>query len=325
MASPFTPPAPGRPDTAILLLNMGGPLRLDRVAPFLLELFNDRDIIRLGPALLQPLIARIIVGSRLKGVLQRYGEIGGGSPILRESAAQAAVLRRSLREAGRSEPVMLVFRYAAPRAEGLLRALRNRGITRLLPVTLYPHACRATTGSSLRDLERRAPAFGMRLLEGVRHYALDPDFLTAWEDRLRAALTIHPEATVLFSAHSLPRKQVEQGDPYQREIEACVAALQDRLGAIPGGYRLAYQSKVGPIPWLTPNLARVIPELAGRDVIVAPISFVSEHIETLHELDIEYAHLATRSGLRSWTRIPVPGTHPAYIRCLARRTLDALG
>ena len=310
--------------TAILLLNMGGPLRQARVKPFLLELFNDRDIIRLGPAFLQPLIARIIVNSRLKDVLQRYREIGGGSPILRESAAQAQALRRALRQAGRTEPVKLVFRYEAPRAEGMLRVLQSRGISRLLPVTLYPHDCRATTGSSLRDLERLAPAFGMELLEGVRHYALDPDFLAAWEDALRAALVSYPDATVLFSAHSLPRKQVEQGDPYEREIEACVAALKTRLGALPGGHRLAYQSKVGPIPWLTPNVADVIPDLAGRDVIVAPISFVSEHIETLHELDIEYAHLAKASGVRSWTRVPVPGTHPAYIRCLARRTIAAL-
>ncbi len=313
-----------QPSTAILLLNMGGPLRVDRVRPFLLELFNDRDIIRLGPALLQPLIARIIVGSRLKEVQQRYTEIGGGSPILRESAAQAAALRRALREAGRTEPVKLVFRYAAPRAQGMLQVLRERGIRRLLPVTLYPHDCRATTGSSLRDLARFAPAFGMELLDGVSHYATDPDFLAAWEEALRTALLQRPGATVLFSAHSLPRKQVEQGDPYQREIQATVQALQERLGPIPGGFRLAYQSKVGPIPWLTPNVAEVVPELAGRDVIVVPISFVSEHIETLHELDIEYAHLAKASGVRSWTRIPVPGTHPAYIRCLARRTLEAL-
>ena len=312
------------PATAILLLNMGGPLRLDFVRPFLLELFNDRDIIRLGPALLQPLIARIIVGSRLEAVRKRYTEIGGGSPILRESAAQAAALRQALREAGRAEPVKLVFRYASPRAAGMLLALQNRGIRRLLPVTLYPHDCLATTGSSLRDLERLAPNFGMDLLGGVRHYATDSDFLASWEEGLRAALASHPEATVLFSAHSLPRRQIEQGDPYQGEIEACVAAIKTRLGAIPGGYRLAYQSKVGPIPWLTPNVADVIPELSGREVIVVPISFVSEHIETLHELDIEYAHLARSSGVRSWTRIPVPGTHPAFIRCLARRTLEAL-
>jgi ferrochelatase len=314
-----------QPSTAILLLNMGGPLRQERVKPFLLELFNDRDIIRLGPALLQPLIAQIIVGSRLQAVQQRYLEIGGGSPILRESAAQARALRTALREVGRSEPVKLVFRYASPRAAGMLRVLQARGIKRLLPVTLYPHDCRATTGSSLRDLERLAPSFGMNLLEGVRHYATDSNFLAAWEEGLQSALAEQPNATVLFSAHSLPRKQVEQGDPYEQEIRATIEALQSRLGPIPGGFRLAYQSKVGPIPWLSPNIADVIPELAGREVIVVPISFVSEHIETLHELDIEYAQLAQAKGVRSWTRIPVPGTRPAFIRCLVQRTLAALG
>ncbi len=312
------------PDTAVVLLNMGGPLRVERVRPFLLELFNDRDIIRFGPAFLQPLIARLIVRSRLAAVQDRYRQIGGGSPILRESAAQAAALRQALREAGRPEPVKLLFRYEPPRAGGMLRALQRRGITRLLPVSLYPHDCRATTGSSLRELERIVPAFGMTLLEGVRHYALDPDFLEAWAEPLRAALAAHPQATVLFSAHSLPRKQVEQGDPYEREIRACVAALEAALGPVPGGCRLAFQSKVGPIPWLAPNVADVLPELAGREVIVVPISFVSEHIETLHELDIEYAHLAQQRGVRAWIRLPVPGVRPAFVRCLARRTLAAL-
>ncbi|HNX95973.1 MAG TPA: ferrochelatase, partial [Holophaga sp.] len=133
--------------TAVVLMNMGGPLRLGDVRPFLLNLFNDRDIIRLGPAWLQPLIARIIVGLRWRVVTDRYREVGGGSPILRECSAQAGALRKALREAGRSEPVRLVFRYASPRAHGELRALQRQGIRRLLPVSLYPHACRATSGS----------------------------------------------------------------------------------------------------------------------------------------------------------------------------------
>jgi len=311
-------------DTAIILLNLGGPLRLGNVKPFLLNLFTDRDIIKLGPAFLQPLIARWIVGSRLKEVQGRYAEIGGGSPILRESAAQATALRRALREAGRQEPVKLIFRYASPRAAGELKALKRQGIQKLLPVTLYPHDCRATTGSSLRELEREAMALGMEVLPGVLHYATDPEYLQALEDRLREALAQAPEATVVFSAHSLPQSQIDGGDPYEKEIHATLEALKSRIGELPGGYRLGYQSKVGPVRWLEPALETVLTELSGQEVIIVPISFVGEHIETLHELDIQYRELAQRVGVRRYLRVPAPGLHPAFIHCLARRTLEAL-
>ncbi len=311
-------------DTAVVLLNLGGPQHLGDVRPFLLNLFNDRDIIRFGPAFLQPFIARAIVGLRLREVQGRYREIGGGSPILRESAAQAAALRRGLREAGRGEKVVLCFRYTRPRAAGLLRSLKAQGIRRLLPVTLYPHDCRATTGSSLGELGREASAAGLEMLPGVLHYATDPDYLASLEANLRATLAQAPEATVVFSAHSLPVKQIQAGDPYEREIRATVEALKDRLGAIPGGYRLGYQSKVGPVKWLSPALETVLGELAGRDVVVMPVSFVGEHIETLHELDIQYREVAGKLGVGRYLRVPAPGTHPAFIHCLVRRTLEAL-
>ncbi len=313
------------PDTAVLLLNLGGPVNLDQVEPFLVQLFSDRDLIRLPvPGFVQPLLARLIARLRAKGARARYAEIGGGSPLLRQSAAQAAELRKALRAAGRLEPVKLVFRTSQPRAAGMLRALQMQGITRLLPVTLYPHDCRATTGSSLRELEELAPAVGMILLHGVWSYATDPDYLGALEAPIRRALEELPRATVLFSAHSLPRRQIESGDPYEQEIHATVEALKARLGDLPGGFRLAYQSRVGPIRWLEPSLGETLKSLAGREVIVVPISFVSEHIETLHELDIEYAQLARDCGIRTYRRVPTPGIHPDFIRCLVRKTLEAL-
>lgn len=312
-------------DTAVVLMNLGGPLRLDDVEPFLKELFNDRDIIKLGPAFLQPLIARIIVASRRKEVRARYAQIGGGSPILRESAAQASALRQALRAKGRAEKVVLCFRYTRPRAAGLLASLAAQGIRRLVPVTLYPHDCRATTGSSLRELEALAPRYGMTLRPGVLHYATDPDYLDALEDRLRATLAQAPEATVVFSAHSLPQSQIDAGDPYEQEIRATVEALKARLGPIPGGYRLGYQSKVGPVKWLEPALETVLADLKGRDVVVMPVSFVGEHIETLHELDLEYREKAEHLGIARYLRVPAPGLHPGFVRCLTRRTMEALG
>lgn len=313
-------------DTAILLLNLGGPVTLAHVEPFLYALFSDRDLIRLpGPAWFQPFYARGIARVRRKGAQQRYAEIGGGSPLLRESAAQASALRAKLREAGIESPVKLVFRTSAPRAEGLLRALKRDGITRLLPVTLYPHDCHATTGSSIRELEKEAARHGLELLPGVRHYATDPDYLASLEEGLRGALEELPYATVLFSAHSMPLRQLERtGDPYEGEVKATCRALMASLGPIPGGYTLAYQSRVGPIKWLEPSLKSAMKNMGGRDLIVVPISFVSEHIETLHELDLEYRHLAKSLGVRAWHRLRTPGTHPRYVECLFRRTKEAL-
>jgi ferrochelatase len=314
-----------RPDTAVVLLNLGGPLRQADVQPFMYKLFADAEIVRFpGPAFLQPLYATLLSRGRGREVRGRYQEIGGGSPILRETAAQAAALRRALRARGRLEPVKILFRYAAPRAAGMVRALKAQGIRRLLPVTLYPHDCQGTTGSSLSELAREAGRGGLELLPGVLHYATDPQYLDSLAGPLAAALAEVPGATVVFSAHSLPAKAVEAGDPYQREIVATVEALQARLGPVPGGYRLAYQSKVGPIRWLEPELGGVLKTLGGKDVIVMPVSFVSEHIETLHELDILFRKVAEQAGVRSYRRLPAPGVNPAFIGCLTDLTLAAL-
>lgn len=312
-------------DTAVLLLNLGGPVTQARVEPFLRELFSDRDLVRLpGPAWLQPLFARLIARLRAKSARQRYAEIGGGSPLLRESALQGIALRQALRDRGIQSPVKLIFRTSQPRASAVLANLRRQGITRLLPVTLYPHDCRATTGSSLRELSTLSASMGLQLLEGVRHYATDPDYLEAMAEPIRTALTEHPEATVIFSAHSLPLRQIRAGDPYEQEIHRTCRALEAMLGPLPGGFRLAYQSRVGPVKWLEPNLKEVLAEMKGREVIIVPLSFVSEHIETLHELDIEYRELAHHLGVRSYQRVPALGTHPAFIQCLLKRTLQAL-
>ncbi len=312
-------------DTALLLLNLGGPTNLDQVEPFLASLFGDRELIRLPcPAWLQPPFARLIAKLRAPSAKKRYAEIGGGSPLLRESAFQASALRSALRAAGRDEAVKLCFRSASPRAHGLLQALKRDGIRKLIPVTLYPHDCLATTGSSLRELAKEAALAGMELLPGVEHYATDPDYLDALEAPIRAALAELPGATVIFSAHSLPVRQIEAGDPYEQEIHATRDALMARLGDIPGGYLLAYQSRTGPVRWLEPPLKAVLETMGGKDVIVVPMSFVSEHIETLHELDIEYRHVAQQAGIRTYRRVAAPGTHPAFIRCLTRRVLEIL-
>jgi ferrochelatase len=206
----------------------------------------------------------------------------------------------------------------------MLRVLQREGVAQILPLSLYPHNCKATTGSSIRELERLAPRFGISLLPGVLHYADHPKYIGALSRLIREKLEELPYATVIFSAHSLPVNQIENGDPYESEIHKSVEAIQQSLGDIPGGYTLGYQSRVGPIRWLTPSLKTVLKDCQGRDVIVVPISFVSEHIETLHELDIEYREIAEKIGIRNYARVQTVGISKEYIHCLSDLVIQNL-
>jgi ferrochelatase len=307
------------------MLNLGGPVTLSHVEPFLKTLFGDRDLIKLpGPAWFQPTYAWGIAKIRTKGAQKKYAEIGGGSPLLRETARQASALRTELRTLGFEGPIKLIFRTSQPRAESMLRVLQGEGVAQILPLSLYPHNCKATTGSSIRELERLAPRFGISLLPGVLHYADHPKYIGALSRLIREKLEELPYATVIFSAHSLPVNQIENGDPYESEIHKSVEAIQQSLGDIPGGYTLGYQSRVGPIRWLTPSLKTVLKDCQGRDVIVVPISFVSEHIETLHELDIEYREIAEKIGIRNYARVQTVGISKEYIHCLSDLVIQNL-
>ena len=311
--------------TAIVMLNLGGPVTLSHVEPFLKTLFGDRDLIKLpGPAWFQPTYAWGIAKIRTKGAQKKYAEIGGGSPLLRETALQASSLRTELRSLGFEGPIKLIFRTSQPRAESMLKVLKREGIHQILPLSLYPHDCKATIGSSMRELEQLAPKYGISILPGVLHYADHPKYITALGQLIRDKLDELPYATVIFSAHSLPVNQIENGDPYEDEIHKSVEAIKQFLGDIPGGYLLGYQSRVGPIRWLTPSLKTVLKDCRGRDVIIVPISFVSEHIETLHELDIEYRETAQKLCIRNYARVQTVGINSEFIHCLSQLVIQNL-
>ncbi len=311
--------------TAIVMLNLGGPVTLGHVEPFLRTLFGDRDLIKLpGPGWFQPLYAWGIAKIRTKGAQEKYAEIGGGSPLLKETARQSSALRSELRKMGFEGPIKLIFRTSQPRAEGMLKVFQRDGITKILPLSLYPHDCKATTGSSIRELERLSPKYGITLLPGVLHYADHPSYIASLGKLIKNKLDEFPYATVIFSAHSLPMKQIEDGDPYEAEIHKSIEAVQRFLGDIPGGYMLGYQSRVGPIRWLTPSLKTILKDCQGRDVIIVPISFVSEHIETLHELDIEYREVADKIGIRNYSRVQTVGIEKNYIDCLSELIMVSL-
>ena len=319
-------------DRAIVLFNLGGPDDLDGVEPFLVRLFSDREIIELPVgAALQPLMARCIAKLRGPSVRRNYASIGGGSPQLRITREQARALEDRLnREAHRGDSyrVFVAMRYSRPSAEDALDAIAASGIRRIVTLTLYPQYSRATTGSSQRDFERALDkpvwkSVGFDVTH-VDSYFDHPGYLDAMADSVRRAwFDIPPgrrsETVILFSAHGLPQKFIDGGDPYVQHIEATRSGILDRV-ALPNRQLLAYQSRTGPVRWIGPGTEETLIELgrAGvRDVLVVPLSFVSDHIETLYEVDQLFAGAARRAGVTGYYRPQALNASPRFIDALA--------
>ncbi len=311
---------------SVLLLNLGGPRTTADVRPFLQSLFSDPMIIRLpGAGIFQPAFARIIAGLRERKVRGYYEQIGGGSPLLRLTEAQAHGLHAELarRGQGGDARVRVAMRYTEPRVERVVRAIRASGERRAVALPLYPQECRATTGSSLADLERaRAQVAPDLEVVAIRSFHLHPGYLDAMTARIEEALTRLTEeerrrAVLLFSAHGVPAALPRAGDPYVGQIRETVTALLDRVG---GGreHVLAFQSRTGPVRWVGPGTDEAIRRLAGSEaVVVVPVSFVSDHVETLFEIDILYAGLAREVGIKRFVRAGSLNDSPLFLRALA--------
>jgi ferrochelatase len=316
------------PRYGVLLFNLGGPGTLDDVEPFLVNLFSDRDIIELPlGAALQPAFARAVAKVRGPSVRRNYASIGGGSPQLRLTLAQAEALSARLSRADRRVPVAVAMRYWRPSTAEALRELASLGVERVVTLTLYPHYSRATTGSSERELARvmaRPEWQGRFRLSGVDRYPEEPAYLDALAATVRESLAAFPAPTrdgvvLLFSAHGLPRRFVDAGDPYVAETQATVRGILQRLGA-PNRHALGYQSRTGPVKWIGPGTDEILREVGRegvRAVLVVPVSFVSDHIETLYELDQLFAGVARAAGIEDYRRSPALNTRPAFIEALA--------
>lgn len=304
-------------DTAVLLLQMGGPDSLEAVRPFLLNLFRDREIIKIGPAWLQPLIARLIVGRRTPVVLEKYREIGGRSPIRELTEAQARALSAEL-----DMPCFVAMRYWQPFTAEALQRARSAGVRRLVALSLYPHYSRATSGSSFNDLGRQLAALGdgTQVIR-IPHFFDHPLYIQALAEKIEQGLAGFAErktVQLLFSAHSLPQSFIDEGDPYLSHIQATVQLVMEQFSDV--SHHLAFQSRAGPVKWLAPSTDDKLKELAAdgcKDLLVVPLSFVSDHIETLHEIDIEYAAEAAKLGITNFHRTESLNTSPTFIRCLA--------
>jgi len=303
---------------AVLLLQMGGPDSMDAVEPFLLNLFSDREIIKIGPAWLQPVIARFIVKRRARHVEENYRLIGGRSPLRKLTEEQAANLEKEL---GNDYRCFVAMRYWHPTTIEALAEIKKSVISDITAVSLYPHYSKATTGSSIKELKRvlaeAKVSFTVRYIDSFHN---NPLYIEALQDRIREGLNqFHPLADVelLFSAHSLPVSFIEEGDPYLEQIQESVKQVMKSFD-VP--YHLSFQSKAGPVKWLEPSTDEMLKSLAEsgtKNILVVPLSFVSDHIETLHEIDIEYAKKAWELGIARFERVPSLNSSPKFIRCLA--------
>lgn len=303
---------------AVLLLQMGGPDSLDAIKPFLINLFTDREIIKLGPSWLQPLLARIIVRKRLAHVEENYSQIGGKSPLRELTEKQASALEQVL---GEDYRCFVAMRYWRPSTIEALAEIRRAGISEITALSLYPHYSRATTGSSIKELKRILAESGVRFnVRYVESFHDNPMYIEALADRIREGLNeFHPLADVelLFSAHSLPQSFIDEGDPYLAHIEETVRLVMNHFD-IP--HHLAFQSRAGPVKWLEPSTDDMLRKLAAegsKNILVVPLSFVSDHIETLHEIDIEYSKKAWELGIARFERVPSLNIAPKFVECLA--------
>jgi ferrochelatase len=320
-------PATG-PLTGVVLLNMGGPDSLSAVRPFLANLFSDRELIRLPAAFLtQPLFAWVVSGLRARKVRRYYEEIGGGSPITTLTGRQGRALEEALRSTGGNYRVYVGMRYWHPNARHAALDMKEDGVARAVALPLYPQFCAATTGSSLNDLRRWMKWAGCTFpLTEVRSYPEHPKYVAAVAETVASAVAAADRdgMFLLFSAHGIPKAMIDGGDPYQAETERTVAAVMRAFPGIPHG--ISYQSRAGRAVWLGPDTVDEVTRLARegvRTLVVVPVSFVSDHIETLHELDIRLAAHARGAGIRSFLRAPALNEAPAFIDALKDLVLGA--
>ena len=307
----------------VILFQLGGPDSLEAIEPFLYNLFCDPDIIDFPFARIarQPL-ARLIANRRAGHVAQHYAEIGGRSPLLENTRRQAEALERAL-WADFDARVAVAMRYWHPFTEEAVGEMERHAPEELVLLPLYPQYSRTTTGSSLNEWARRFHPNGWNpRVHTIEEFYDDEGYLQSVTEavgRSMAGFQDAREVDVVFSAHSVPMAVVERGDPYRRQIER-TAELVWRRGGWPGRRHLCYQSKVGAAKWLRPSMHETIKRLAAegrKHVLAVPISFVSDHVETLHEIEIEHRAQARGLGIEDFRMVPGLNDSPAFIAALA--------
>jgi ferrochelatase len=315
---------------AVVLFNLGGPDGPQSIKPFLFNLFNDPAILPL-PSLLRWTLAKLIARRRAGAAREIYAVLGGRSPLLELTRYQAAALEERLCGDDCETRVFIAMRYWHPLSEETAGEVKAFAPDRIVLLPLYPHFSTTTTGSSVREWQRAAVKIGLSAgITTVCCYPVNLGLIAAHTRLVRDGLETAKAATpapvrVLFSAHGLPKRVIERGDPYQWQVESTVSAVACELSLRPEEYALCYQSRVGPLEWIGPAIDEEL-QRAARDgcaVVVVPIAFVSEHSETLVELDIEYRKRAEQLGIPAFIRVPALGTLPEFIDGLAELVKEA--
>jgi len=316
----------------VVLFQLGGPDSLDTIEPFLYNLFCDPDIIDFPFAkIARKPLARLISSNRARKVQSHYAEIGGKSPILEYTTQQARALENELSKTLPSR-VFVAMRYWHPLTEVALRAAEDASVDELILLPLYPQYSRTTTGSSLNEWNRQVVNSPLREVpvKIIREFYAHPAYLDAVIEKMQISLSkFNPgeELYLLFSAHSVPINVIETGDPYQKQIEATVELVM-RRGGWSYPHSVCYQSKVGASKWLQPSLHETLRELATRGIrslLVIPIAFVSDHVETLNEIDLEARKEALDLGIERFEMMPGLNDSPKFIEALSELVLTAVG
>ncbi|MDA0238737.1 MAG: ferrochelatase [Proteobacteria bacterium] len=308
--------------TAVVLFNLGGPDNQTAVQPFLFNLFNDKAIIRL-PNPMRWMIAKLISSRRAPVAQEIYAHIGGGSPIIPETERQADALTSALSDLGEVK-IFIAMRYWHPMSDETANKVTEYDPDNIVLLPLYPQFSTTTTGSSIEEWYKAAKRAGLSApTRAICCYPDEEGWIKGQARLLREHLAgAKPglKYRVLFSAHGLPEKIVKAGDPYQSQVEESAAAIAKAAGLGDDAWMICYQSRVGPMTWIGPSLDIALEQAAHDDmsVIIVPIAFVSEHSETLVELDIEYRKIAEILGITDYIRVPTIGIAPEFIEGLAR-------
>jgi len=325
-----------RKNWGVLLLAMGGPPRCEDVGPYLLNLFSDPMIVPIpgGPAF-RRLAARLLSRLRRGKAVHRYRAIGGGSPLGEITRRQARALEKALEDRGYTMPVSVAMRYWRPSAGEAVAYMARKGVDRIVALPLYPQYSTATTGSSLAALKKAVAEGGPSRIDvlEIQSWCDHPGFVGCVATRVEKALASAggaPErVALLFVAHSLPVRLVKKGDPYVSEVERTVRGIvglldtaldKRRFGLQALEWEIAYQSRVGPIAWVGPCVEEVVQRMIDKgrhSLIVAPVSFVSDHLETLYDIDVVYRDVAYRRGATHFVRVEALNDAPDFIACLA--------
>ena len=313
----------------VVLFQLGGPDSLDAIEPFLYNLFCDPDIIDFPFARIarQPL-AKLISTTRAKHVAHNYAEIGGKSPILEFTARQARALEADLRREFDAR-VTVAMRYWHPLTDEAVRAMEQHAPEEIVLLPLYPQYSKTTTGSSLNEWRRQWKRTDIPIA-AIENFYEDSAYLDSVSDAINGTLAEFDEPAevdMIFSAHSVPVAVIEKGDPYQREIERTVDLVWQR-GRWPARRHLCYQSKVGASKWLRPSMHDTVKRLAAegrKHLLVVPISFVSDHVETLHEIDIEHREQARGLGITDYRMVPGLNNSPRFISALSGLVRSRVG